>query len=98
MGSFRLNNAPRGIVLFRLISDSQILLLLVSSFFNKTMPSRRHRNTYPLWLKQLVIQWHQDGHTLDEIVARLVEMRYGNIPRSTISTWYSAQGIIRNQQ
>ena len=58
------------------------------------MPSRRHyrrRQSYPLWLKQLVRTWRlQQELTLLQIQARLAEIGL-NIHIVTMATWCSSR-------
>ena len=56
-------------------------------------PRRRHtyprRRRYPLWLKELVITWREQGIPLLEIQARILEIGT-RIRLSTLASWFAA--------
>ena len=77
----------------------EIILAHVSRFWNITMPSRRHtyrrRVIYPMWLKELVRTWRQQGVTLRQIQARFAEIGF-NISIVTMATWCSSHFVTHN--
>ena len=51
--------------------------------------SYNRRRMFPMWIKDLVRLWWQNGLTMDQIKTNLADLGFHNVSSSTIATWFS---------